>query len=106
MQHLCEGLNAIKGGLVYQAKPTVFVLSQGDQLELPNFTIAYPQADGLSSRYVINGKTVYCKPTKEDNIWSIPSPISDSFCSRNTIIIHTDGTYLYIENHQPLAVSA
>ena len=102
MKNLRNGLDSIVGGTIYQHNPsmTVYVLSKGDVLELPNFTIGYPEAEGLSNLYTINGKQVRCKGNKEDNVWNKPSPISNSRFPRNRVIVHTDGNYLYIEDHQ------
>lgn len=105
MKLVDRNLDCIMGGAVYQSKPSLFILSQGDALTLPNFEITYPVSDGPSNRYTLNGHTVYCKSTKEDNIWNVPSVISNSYCSRDTIIVNTDGYYLYIESHHPSLAS-
>jgi hypothetical protein len=90
-------LSTIVGGQVYENQSTFFILSQGDQLNLPKFTITYPLASGLSTQYTLNGSTVHCNKNKEDNTWSAPSAVSNSFCSRDSVSVYSDGTYLYVE---------
>lgn len=90
-------LKGIVGGIVYKHEPAFFILSQGDSLDVAGFSISYPDAGGPSNQYLLNGNTMYCSNQKEDNTWTIPSAVSDSFFSKNTIIIQNDDHYLYVE---------
>ncbi len=97
MRHLSQDLSQLSGGVVYQTKSDLFILAAGDTISLPSFTIAYPDVGGITNAYVLNGNNVHCSANKEDNIWSVPSAISNSVCSKDSVTIQTDGTYLYIQ---------
>ena len=91
-----QHLHLILGG-IHTKNSTLFVLAQGDTLTLPTFTIDYPSAMGPSNAYTLNGNPVFCTNVPEDNFWSVPSSISNSFCSADNVTVQTDGTYLYVQ---------
>jgi hypothetical protein len=94
---IIKNIQSVSGGAVYKHEVSFFVLSPGDNLVLPDFEISYPDAGGPSVSYTVNGKTINCNKQKEDNTWTSPSPISDSFFSKNNIVVQTDENYLYVE---------
>ncbi len=97
MRHLTEELQKISGGEVYQTHSDLFILAAGDSLTLPSFSIQYPDSGAPTNAYVLNGNSVHCSQNKEDNVWSVPSGISDSVCSKDSVTIQTDGLYLYVQ---------
>jgi len=97
MRTLSHELQSIVGGQVYQTHSDLFVLAPGDSFNLPSFSIVYPDKGEPSNEYVLNGNTVHCSQNKEDNVWNVPSHISDSVCSKDTLTVQTDGLYLYVQ---------
>ncbi len=97
MRHFNQELHAIHGGAVFQTHSDLFILAAGDSLTLPSFSIQFPDVGGPTNAYVLNGNSVHCSANKEDNIWSVPSGISDSVCSKDSVTIQTDGNYLYVQ---------
>ncbi len=97
MRQLSQELAQLAGGAVQQTKSDLFILGAGDTLTLPSFTIEYPDVGAPTNAYVLNGNNVHCSQNKEDNVWSVPSAISNSVCSKDSVTIQTDGTYLYVQ---------
>lgn len=92
-------LSSVAGGL-HKTSSTLYILSPGDKIDVSDFSIEYPKADGPSNEYLLNGNPVHCinnNPDNHDNIWTSPSVISDSFFSKDILTIQTDMNYLYVQ---------
>ncbi len=90
-------LKRLSGGAVYQTHSDLFILGPGDTLQLPNFVIEYPDVGAPTNAYILNGNPVHCSATKEDNVWTVPSDISNSVCAKDMVTVQTDGLYLYVQ---------
>ncbi|MBM4222455.1 MAG: hypothetical protein FJ161_01435 [Gammaproteobacteria bacterium] len=90
-------LSEITGGTVYQRHARIFILAQGDELKLPGFDVVYPLTDGPSNAYILNGSHIFCNGKSEENTWTVPSDISNSFFAKNSLNVQTDGTFLYLQ---------
>jgi hypothetical protein len=96
MRTIQDDLKWVSGGDIYQAHTDMFILMPGDTLTLPSFTIEYPNLGSSSTAYVLNGDTVHCSSTKEDNEWNAPSQISNSGFAKDSVMVQTDGNFLYV----------
>ena len=96
MRSIQKDLQAISGGEIYQAHTDMFVLMPGEVLTLPNFVVEYPDVGSSTNAYILNGNSVHCSSVKEDNEWSAPSCISNSGFAKDSVMVQTDGNFLYV----------
>jgi hypothetical protein len=97
---LSNELSIIAGGTVYKTSSTIYILAPGDILELPHFTVEYPNTGAPSNEYLLNGNLVHClnnNAENQDNMWSSPSDVSSSFFSKDLLTIQTDMNFLYVQ---------
>lgn len=101
MNHLSLSLlSSVSGGHVFKTESCIYILSPGDKIDLPYFSIEYPNAEGPSNEYLLNGNPVHCLNNQidnPDNMWTSPSDISSSFFSKNIITVQTDMSFLYVQ---------